>query len=297
MPKYPKKSRSFTFTTYDFSVDYQELIDRDSCGVRYIAYGDETCPSTKRRHQQGWICFHNQRSTKPTSLKTIGGMLGNAHVEPMLGSIKQNTAYCAKEGSLHQFGDKPNQGSRGDLKDVVDRIARGQDTADRICMDDPIFYHQYGRTLTKAEDVALRQKYRTWMTKGIWYWGVTGVGKSHTAFKDFNPNTHYVKPLQDEWWDGYTGQETVILNDFRGQLTYSEMLQLVDKWPHSVKRRNREPAPFLAKTVIVTSALNIGGVYNGIATQDDNIAQLERRFDEIEMAERFEVVDPGSEVV
>jgi hypothetical protein len=75
------------------------------------------------------------------------------------------------------------------------------------------------------------------------------------------------------------------------------MLQLVDKWPHSVKRRNREPAPFLAKTVIVTSALNIGGVYNGIATQDDNIAQLERRFDEIEMAERFEVVDPGSEVV
>lgn len=40
-------------------------------------------------------------------------------------------------------------------------------------------YHQYGRTLNAVEDITLRQKYRKWMTEGIWIYGKTGVGKSH----------------------------------------------------------------------------------------------------------------------
>ena len=42
--------------------------------------------------------------------------------------------------------------------------------ADEIVCEDPEQYHQYGRTLHKLEDIALRKKHRTWMIR------VTGCG-------------------------------------------------------------------------------------------------------------------------
>lgn len=220
---------------------------------------------------------------------------GPCHIEPMGGSIEQNDKYCSKAGELIEHGKKPDQGSRGDLKNVIDSIGRGEKTSDDLCISDPVFYHMYGRTLCKAEDILLRKKYRTWMTEGIWYYGETGTGKSHRAFKDFDPETMYVKPLEDDWWDGYTGQGTVILNDFRGQLKYSELLTLIDKWPHSVKRRNREPAPFLAKIVIITSSLAPELCYKNVNAEKDSIKQLRRRCKIYEVVDREEIrEDVGS---
>lgn len=274
------KSRVFQFTQFDFdeSTDetYRKLIGNS---IGYIAYGLETCPSTGKLHRQGWVYYRSQRQTSKSSLKKLSRNFNNAHMEPLRGSLAQNDIYCSKEGKLVEFGVRPKQGDRNDLKDVVARIQTGDTTTDEICIDDPGFYHMYGRTLQKAEDIILRKKYRTEMTKGIWYYGGTGVGKSHIAFDGFTPETHYDKPLQDEWWDGYTGQKTVILNEFRGQITFSEMLSLVDKWPHSVRRRNREPIPFLAEKLIVTSSLHPREVYSKACTGSDAYDQLTRRFD------------------
>ncbi len=123
------------------------------------------------------------------------------------------------------------------------------------------------------------------MTKGIWYHGKTGCGKSETAFKDFNPDTHYVKSVNSkeaDWWDGYTGQETVIIDEFRGQITYSELLSLMDGWPKKVSRRCREPIPFLAKKIIITSSLPPEEVYVNLA-EKDSLDQLLRRCEIVEI--------------
>lgn len=74
------------------------------------------------------------------------------------------------------------------------------------------------------------------------------------------------------------GQETVIINEFRGGILFSELLELVDKWPKQVRRRNREPLPFISKNVIITSALHPKDVYHNIS-ENDSFAQLERRFE------------------
>lgn len=282
------KTRSYVVTNWN--CDHQiceDLVKSDK--VRFIAYGEETCPTSGRKHFQTYIVFSNQKHPSAKVLQKIGRMFGPIHcnVQPMRGSLKSNAAYCSKESTLVKLGDEPKQGNRADLVDVVARIVNGEESAENICLTDPGYYHQYGRTLTKAEDVAKRKMYRTWMTEGEWYWGPTGVGKSHVAFAGYNAETHYVKPVLDEWWDGYTGQETVIINDFRGQIPFSELLNLVDKWPHYVKRRCREPTPFMARKVIVTSALPPEQVYYKVCEHScDSIEQLNRRFSIIHLAQR-----------
>ena len=146
-----------------------------------------------------------------------------------------------------------------------------------------MLFHMYGRTLTKLEDLRMRKLFRNFMTQGVWIWGPTGTNKSRMAFEGFTPETHYNLVNDRGWWDGYCQQETVIINDFRGWIPYDELLQLVDRYPYSVRRRGREPMPFLSKKVIITSALPPSKVYCN-RNEGDSIEQLLRRFDVISTA-------------
>ena len=90
MPKSNKKSdkkgterfRAFCFTNYKLDNDYQKVIDKEKCA--YICYGDEVCPSTKRKHHQGWAYFKNQKS----NYKEVATLLGVSHVEGCRGSTQ-----------------------------------------------------------------------------------------------------------------------------------------------------------------------------------------------------------------
>jgi len=248
--------------------------------MKYLCYGEEYCPTSGRRHYQGCVYFYDKQSIK-NAQKLLG--IENSHMENiMLTDPKTCIEYCKKDGSFVEYGIKPKQGKRNDLEAVAEMITTHKISVDELAVENPMLYHQYGRTLHKLEDIALRKKWRTEMTLGVWYWGNTGVGKSHKAFENYNPETHYVYPYDNGWWDGYTGQENVVINDFRGCIPYNEMLQMVDKWVYCVKRRGREPAPFISKTVIITSSLPPHMVYKNRETED-KLDQLLRRFTVIEL--------------
>ena len=194
---------------------------------------------------------------------------------------KKNETYKKFRTSPLDQGRRPKQGERTDLNVLRDEILEGK-SVQEIASENPDVFPQYGRTLKRLETIALRRKFRTWTTKGIWY-----HGPGHTAYKDFDPRITYVKCLKDGWWDGYTGQETVILNDFHGQIEYEEMLRLCDKWPHNVKQRRKEPVPFLAQTIIVMSAVHPVNLYDKLRPRE-LIHQLLRRFRCIVLSETDE---------
>lgn len=261
------RHRCYVFTSFKTEEPEFESMD-------YMIRGLETCPSTQKKHWQGYVEFDNGVSFK-TAQKRIGDT--KAHFEPRRGSQKEAIEYCKKEGEWKEFGQKKAQGERTDLAVLRDEIIAGR-SVDDITMDQPEMFHQYGRTLSKIEDIVLRSKFRTEMTSCEWVYGPTGVGKSHYAFKDYDPKTHYVWKDDNGWQDGYTGQEIVIINEFRGQIAYSELLSLIDKWPHFLKRRCREPVPFLAKKIIITSSLHPRDCYYNLS-QRDSMDQLYRRCD------------------
>lgn len=274
------KSRLWCFTNFKLDFDYKNALDTST--AVYIAYGNEICPKTKKPHHQGFIYFSAPRG----SIKNVAKLLGKCNVRMCKGNLDQNEDYCSKESELIEFGEKPKQGFRNDLEEVKSKILEQKLSVDDICIESPSLYHQYGRTLNRLEDIALRKKFRNFMTKGVWIYGETGSGKSHYAYEGFNPETHYNYPNDNGWWDGYTGQEIVIINEFRGEITYRELLSLCDKYPHSVRRRGREPVPFLAKKIIITSALSPKSVYCNLS-EKDSLEQLLRRFEVIKMEQKW----------
>jgi len=93
----------------------------DTGRVRFIAFGEEVCPSTGALHYQAYMVFY-----QPQQLTRLIRLFGEGHhFEPMYGSLKQNEAYCSKEGSFTKLGDEPRQGERHDLIGFKRKIEEG----------------------------------------------------------------------------------------------------------------------------------------------------------------------------
>ena len=67
-------------------------------------------------------------------------------------------------------------------------------------------------------------------------WGVTGSGKSHRAFAEAGEDCYIKSPLT-KWWDGYHGQENIVVDEFRGQIDISHLLRWLDKYPCMVETK------------------------------------------------------------
>ena len=46
-----------------------------------------------------------------------------------------------------------------------------------------------------------------------WVWGETGTGKTRRAVDDAKSMGSYFIKSNNKWWDGYTDQKTVILDE------------------------------------------------------------------------------------
>lgn len=269
--------RNFVFTINNYeSADETAL---HTIEASYLVFGREVGESGTP-HLQGYCELR-----KRTAFNKIKKIIPKAHIEPRRGSAKQAADYCKKDGDFFEVGEISRQGERTDIDKIKDEILSGEITCQDIRREDPIKFHQYGRTFEKLEDDFNRDVFRTEMTECDWIYGPTGSGKSHRAFEGFHPSTHYVYKNDKGWWDGYKGQETVIINDFRGEIRYGELLQMIDKWPFEVPRRNREPFPFTSKKVIITSVMKPEEVYNNLAATD-GIDQLMRRINLIGLGNR-----------
>jgi len=249
--------------------------------MKYLCFAPEECPTTLKKHWQSYVYWIH-----PKTLTSTAKYFGKSHCEFQRGTFDEAIMYCSgpydKNGKVkpvnslfEEFGERPSQGARSDLTVLRNNILAGT-TVDEIAMEDPVMFHQYGRTLERLEDIANRKRFRTFMTTCDWHCGPTGSNKSRTVYEGFHPDTHYNLVDDNGWWEGYKGQECVIINDFRGSIPYDTLLQLIDRYPYSVKRRGREPMPFTSKHIMITSPLTPEECYPNRCGKD-SIEQLLRR--------------------
>lgn len=286
-----KPSRRALFVLNNYTEDEYRLLCTPSFtssnGLRFICFGKEICPTTQTPHLQGYIEFTGPKSAK--QIHTFPGLVRASFVRAG-GDSTVNIKYCQKDGLFQRFGSPAitTQGKRVDLKKLKDEIMKGTKTVNKVLLDDPKTYHQYGRTLLAIETLRFSENKRSTMTQGFWLIGKTSTGKSHYIHSMFPGLTYYnwIVSSKIEWQDGYKQQDVVFIDDFRGQIPYEDLLKMIDKWYFPVNRRNTSSIPFTSKYVVITSPLLPHECYPRRHAKD-NIEQLLRRVRVITLTTRI----------
>jgi len=217
-------------------------------GLRPAALGSQNAIQFEFHYFLGFINFASKREW--STIKRIIGE--SAHIEPSKGNDQQNKEYCSKEGDFWEFGVPSQQGSRTDLEGVVSTIRdakRIRDVVDRH----PTEFIKYSRGITQLFGYLSKREVREWKTETFVYVGEPGTGKSRTAAEITKTRGYQVYyKTRGDWWDNYTGQEAVIIDDFYGWLKFDEVLRITDRYPLQVPIKGGF-SEFLAKLVIFTS--------------------------------------------
>lgn len=189
--------------------------------------------SNATHHVQGYIEFN--QALRFAQVKRL--ISQRCHLEKRRGTREQARAYCMKpdtrvEGPF-EFGTwvPGGQGRRTDLHDIRAEIIRG---TTEVQLWDSYFS-------TMARNYRAVDRYRglksiprdTPPVVHVLY-GPTGTGKSKWCF-DTYPGAYWKS--QDNWWDEYDGQDTVICDEFYGWIKYSLLLRICDRYPIRLERK------------------------------------------------------------
>lgn len=104
--------------------------------------------------------------------------------------------------------------------------------------------------------------------------GPTGTGKSRRAWEEAGC-TAYPKDPRTKFWDGYRGQEAVVIDEFRGDIDVSHLLRWLDRYPVNVEIKGSS-LPLEAKTIYITTNLPVSMWYPSLdsATYDALLRRL-----------------------
>lgn len=200
--------------------------------------------STGFRHWQ--LVVHTSGSSRLSKLKSWV----NGHWEPT--KSVHALEYVWKEqtriGEPFEFGNKPIQRSSKTDWTLVRKLAVGGELAH---VPDDIFVRHYMSLTRIARDnlkpVALERQCFV-------YWGRTGTGKSRKAWDEGGMDAYPKDPLT-KWWDAYSGESNVIIDEFRGTVSISHLLRWLDRYPVLVETKGGS-AVLRAERIWITSNLD-----------------------------------------
>lgn len=268
MTKTDKKgdqTTKWTFTWNNYTEDDIKFLK--SLTFRYMVFGKELAPTTGTPHLQGYVVWRT--NYRFAGMKKI---FKNKHFEKAEGNHYQCSMYCKKgiqtSEEWKELGvNGPNYGIGADYVELGSLPAtaeeKGQMEKDRweearnaakAGDFDAIPADIYMRCRSTCHAIAtdhMKPPEPLQELDNYWFWGPTGTGKSHRARNEFPE--HYLK-RPNKWWDGYCGQETVIIEEWNPDMKMlaSMLKEWADKWPFTaeVKGGTRILRP---RRIIVTS--------------------------------------------
>lgn len=159
------------------------------------------------------------------------------HAECAKGDQQSNIAYCTKLPRVEPFvewGDKMQPGAKPGknvgIKRALDIIKGGGGMKDVLETEGEVFVKNW-----KGLEVAMNllAPKRTWKTEVFVLYGKAGTGKSWKARHDAGADAWYMPRSggTQVWFDGYSGQENVVIEEFYGWIPLQMMLELLDETP------------------------------------------------------------------
>ena len=226
-------------------------MDYRSIRIKYLAAQFEEGEKTQRLHIQGYIETYD--STTRSQLQRRLGVPG-MHMDPRLGTRAQARDYALKQDNdwyhinYPDWGEKgarkegtiplelgvwkSQQGRRTDLEELCDAIHE-EPTELAVYLRCPSQYIKYSTGIKRARSLLEQRRvleYIPNLETHIFY-GHTRSGKTRETLKNGHQNMFC--PIwngQKFWFDGYDGQEILLLDEFTGQCTPKQFQRLLDHY-------------------------------------------------------------------
>lgn len=217
------RSRAYVFTLNNYTQEEELYVQGVECV--YMVYGREVGESGTP-HLQGFVYFKSQRS-----FNAMRKLFPRAHVE-ISSNLAGSIQYCKKDGDLFEKGVAPigAVGKKCTLEERAQKNKRLRETPLSVLVETGEVSLKEVPILKKARVILDQENepYEHDTVRGIWIWGPPGTGKTHQArgYGDC-----YIK-AQNKWFDGYVGQENIVLDDFDKQgVMLGHYLKIwTDKW-------------------------------------------------------------------
>jgi len=301
MKQIGERYRSICATIYNWDdTDFLESWYNDKCS--YLVYGEEICPTTDTKHLQVYFELNNAMSFKAIQKKFC-----HCHCEQRRGTPKQAAGYCKKntdklpdgdprtaevwfpripggnepwftiENSYWigaEFGTISHQGDRTDLKNVADALAQGHNVR-HIVEQHTSTYIKFHKGIERARSFMIHPRDLKDRPEVIVRWGPTNCGKSESArLIDWPDVPHWVwDPASKHWFDGYDGEDKIIIEEFRSHIPFRELLTLLDRY--ECKREFKGGMiNVVASKFVITSPTHPSSWYNNLGYGEGRLDQL-----------------------
>lgn len=270
------RARAYCWTVNNPSED-EVLVPQswDPNSYKYLVYQlEEGAEGT--RHLQGYTAFNTQ-----VVFDTFCSWFPRRpHVEKAKGTAQQNREYCTKEqGRIDgpwEFGVMPEQGKRNDILAMKADLDSGA-TLREISDDYTGLFLRYYKGIQLYQSLHHEHSNEAKTVKCLW--GPTGVGKTRYCW-DTYPGAYWKArdPCRDiQYWDGYDGEDTIIIDEFYGWLPWDFLLRLCDRYPLRLGVRGSS-VQCAAKTIVFTSNKHPRDWYPKLGYLWDESNPLKRRF-------------------
>lgn len=228
----------FTWNNPEHPINKELLLELGK-KVGYIKFQYERGKNDGTLHYQG-VCWFKQNISHTTfKSKTCNSI----HATPVK-FIDKACDYCGKDDTRvegpWEAGTKPRQGQRTDLLKCKSIIDDGGGLKDLFQKEftNTVKHH---RGLILYMQVVNKDRFRKWQTKSYIYYGAAGTGKSEAAkieTEEWGGGTFWLSLESGTggkiWWDGYDGEENVVIDEFHCQMKLTDIKKLIDSTPYQV---------------------------------------------------------------
>lgn len=243
------RTRNFCFTSHVGKIEFKE-------NMRYLVMGEEIGGETEKEHIQGFVIFNN-----PRVMTGIIEEFPGVHWEIIKGTPKQNEVYCKKDGKWEEFGTPPKKkGERTDLIKIGKMVRDGMSDRDILTHEDDSGKDYAGQWIRNYRGIAAarlildKKPSRNWKMDVRIYWGESDTGKTRLVHDLFGDSLYTKTP--GRWWDGYNGEETILIDDFdptdKFDLSFDYYLKLLDRYKMQVEYKGGF-VDMTSKRIIITS--------------------------------------------
>lgn len=200
----------------------------DTMEANYVIYGKEVGEQNGTPHLQCY--FIMKRAYRLSQLKKIFPRARFA-----IAKAKDAMNYCMKEGDF-TVRDNRTQGRRNDIADFIkDMEDSGGITRNVVASHKEAFVKYYRGFRELETELFLTAPERT-PPRVYWLYGETGTGKTRYVY-DQDPGL-WCSTGDLKWFNGYKGQYTVLIDDFRPDFCpFPYLLRLLDRYPIQVQTK------------------------------------------------------------